>query len=245
MHSLYSKENNTVKYMAQEEQGHKVFISYKYGDKNVQHLDRSGKEDTIVRHYVDEFQDVIGESVHVNKGEKDGEDMSDFKDSTIESKLRNKIYDSTVTVIFISPNMKTVEPEDDQWIPWEISYSLRVEHRENDTSYCNGVVAVVIPDKNGSYDYMLEKRNCEGCVLKCTTWHTGKLFTILRLNMFNKYKKNESDCKNDEKVYNGDHSYIKMVRWDYFINHYNDLIQEAFDKKDRRDDYDIKINVNG
>ena len=53
MHSLYSKENNTVKYMAQEEQGHMVFISYKYGDKNVQHLDRSGKEDTIVRHYVD------------------------------------------------------------------------------------------------------------------------------------------------------------------------------------------------
>ena len=107
------------------------------------------------------------------------------------------------------------------------------------------MVAVVIPDKNGSYDYMLEKRNCEGCVSKCTTWHTGKLFTILRLNMFNKYKKNESDCKNNEKVYNGGHSYIKMVRWDYFINHYNDLIQEAFDKKDRKDDYDIKINVNG
>ena len=177
--------------MAQEEQGHKVFISYKYKDNNVEHLDRSGDEPTIARHYVDEFQDIIGDSVHVNKGEKDGEDMSDFKDSTIESKLRNKIFDSTVTVVFISPNMKTAEPEEDQWIPWEISYSLRVVHRENGTSYCNGIVAVVLPDRNGSYEYMLEKRNCYGCHSKCTTWHTGKLFTILRLNMFNKHTKND------------------------------------------------------
>lgn len=231
--------------MAQEEQGHKIFISYKYGDKNVQHLDRSGHDDTICRHYVDEFQEKIDKSIHVNKGEKDGEDMSDFKDSTIESKLRNKIYDSTVTVVFISPNMKTSEPEDDQWIPWEVAYSLRVEHRENDSSYCNGVIAVVVPDINGSYDYMLEKRNCDGCLSKCTTWHTDKLFTILRVNMFNKNNKNSSDCKNNEKVYYGDHSYIKMVRWDYFMKNYSYLIKEAFEKKDRKDEYDIKINVNG
>lgn len=231
--------------MAQEEQGHKVFISYKYKDNNVEHLDRSGDEPTIARHYVDEFQDIIGDSVHVNKGEKDGEDMSDFKDSIVESKLRNKIFDSTVTVVFISPNMKTAEPEEDQCIPWEISYSLRVVHRENGTSYCNGIVAVVLPDRNGSYEYMLEKRNCYGCHSKCTTWHTGKLFTILRLNMFNKNTKNESDCKNNEKVYKGDHSYIKMVRWDYFRDNFNSLIQEAFEKKDRKEEYDIKINVNG
>lgn len=230
--------------MAHEEQGHKIFISYKYGDNNVEHLKRSGAEPTIVRHYVDEFQKKIGNSIHVNKGEKDGEDMSDFKDSTIESKLRKKIFDSTVTVVFISPNMKTADPEEDQWIPWEISYSLRVERGDKSSSYCNGIVAVVIPDKNGSYDYMLEKRNCAGCVSKCTTWHTNKLFTILRLNMFNKYKKNESDCKNDEKVYRGDHSYIKMVRWDCFMKNYNELIQEAFDKKDRKEDYEIRVNVN-
>ena len=61
--------------MVQEEQGHKVFISYKYKDNNVEHLDRSGDEPTIARHYVDEFQVIIGDSVHVNKGEKAGENM--------------------------------------------------------------------------------------------------------------------------------------------------------------------------
>lgn len=63
--------------------------------------------------------------------------------------------------------------------------------------------------------------------------------------MFNKNTKNESDCKNNEKVYKGDHSYIKMVRWDYFRDNFNSLIQEAFEKKDRKEEYDIKINVNG
>ena len=36
-----------------------------------------------------------------------------------------------------------------------------------------------------------------------------------------------------------------MVRWDYFRDNFNSLIQEAFEKKDRKEEYDIKINVNG
>lgn len=224
--------------------GHKIFISYKYADTAVMHLERTPiGENTKVRDYVDEFQEMLEASDHLNKGEKDGEDLSDFKDSTIESKLRKKIFDSTVTVVFISPNMKTNEPEDDQWIPWEIEYSLRIEKRENTTSYRNGVVAVVIPDQYGSYDYMLEKRNCYGCINKCTTWHTGKLFKVLRENMFNKIEKAKGDCNNNEDVYVGEVSYIKMVRWDYFTNHFNDLIEEANKKKDRTEDYKITIKA--
>ena len=40
--------------------GHKIFISYKYGDTSVKHLERTPwYESTKVRHYVDELRDKI------------------------------------------------------------------------------------------------------------------------------------------------------------------------------------------
>lgn len=226
--------------------GHKVFISYKYGDTSVQHLARNKTwEITKVRDYVDELQELLSEEDHINKGEQDGEDLSDFKDSTIESKLRDKIYDSTVTIVLISPNMKEPwKPESDQWIPWEVSYSLREPTKGGRTSYCNGMIAVVLPDKNGSYDYMLEPRGC--CSERCTTWHTEKLFSILSRNMFNLKKKDDNlrDCDRDEKVYRGDVSYINMIRWSDFVKWLNFYITQAEKKKDNaKDIYDIKVNL--
>lgn len=106
--------------------GKKIFASYKYEDDQVFRLSRTPwNEKTIVRHYVDEFQELLKDGDHINKGEKDNEDLSHLTEDAIAEKLKERIYDSTITLVFISKGMKENKPENKQWIPWEISYSLK------------------------------------------------------------------------------------------------------------------------
>ena len=223
--------------------GKKIFVSYKYADARVQHLDHMPwYETTTVRHYVDVLQSKLNAEDHINKGEDDGEDLSDFADETIWSKLRNKIYDSSVTIVLISPVMKEIwKSEKDQWIPWEISYSLRETTRSDRTSRRNGMLAVVLPDENGSYNYAIERKNC--CPTGCNYCHTNKLFWILRENMFNQYQKDRLDCSQGDVVYNGWPSYIHLVRWEDFIGSINYWVSKAEEIQNHKEDYDIKVNM--
>ena len=144
--------------------GRKIFVSYKYADHQVENLD--AWSNSSVRDYVTEFENILEDSDDIYKGEGDDEDLSDLDEETIWSKLKDRIYDSSVTVVFISPGMKESYKKDkDQWIPWEISYSLKETSRKNKngtpvTSKTNAMVAVVLPDTNGSYSYYLEEHSC-------------------------------------------------------------------------------------
>lgn len=220
--------------------GRKIFISYKYSDDNVKPLTSSFFDATTVRSYVDILQEELEKNDHINKGEADGEDLSDFKEGTIASKLRDKIYDSSITIVVISKGMKSLwRHERDQWIPWEISYSLREQSREGRTSRTNAVLALVLPDEEGNYSYYIEDDACPQC--KCTNLKTDFLFKILRDNMFNIKAPSFSGCKNHaaSTVYIGYSSYIYSVKWSDFMADAEKYLKIATEIRDSIEDYNI------
>ena len=228
--------------------GYKIFISYKYADSDVRHIAGEWWETNTVRDYVDVLQEKLSESNQIYKGESDGEDLSQLSEETIWEKLRDRIYDSTLTIVLISKNMKDpYKLEKNQWIPREISYSLKETSRKDSsgnsiTSKTNAMLAVVIPDRNDSYQYYTYINNC--CDTKCRTLLTNTLFKILQKNMFNLKNPNTSDCQSGFKIYyDDDCSYIPSVEWDTFINDMDTYIKKAYEIQKNIDDYEIYKEV--
>lgn len=227
--------------------GNKLFVSYKYGDENVENLDFFGS--SKARDYVTKFENIVDKSDDIYKGESDGEDLSEFKDSTIETKLKTKIFDSSVTIVFISPGMRdfTID-ETDQWIPWEISYSLRSKRKESSSgeyiySKPNGIIGVVLPDACGSYEYYIKQHDC--CSSRCIGFHQDKTFHIIAANQFNKTDPDIYTCSNGESVYVGDQSYLEVVKWSDFIGDYSKYVERAKERRSNIDDYKLCVKIEG
>jgi hypothetical protein len=220
--------------------GKAIFVSYKYSDTKVFQLtDVVGV--TTVRHYVDKLAGLLEQGDYLYKGEDDGESMATLEDSTIASKLGDKIFRSSLTIVLISKGMKNdVISDKDQWIPWELSYSLREQSREVGNSKTNAVLAVVLPDEFGSYSYYIT----ENSLCNSITYHTNTLFQILRLNMFN-HKKKEDNIRNcnGQKIYEGSPSYIPSVKWENFRNNIDSYINQAVTTRQNINDYDLTKTV--
>ena len=240
--------------------GRSIFISYKYGDKTVY------GQGMTVRNYVDELQRLLEKENVVNKGEDDA-DLSKLEGQAIRKKLAERVFDSTVTIVVISPNMKKRGSEKNQWLPWEVSYSLKTGHREIDksnpnamvavilpdavkvehrginNSNPNAMVAVVLPDANGSYEYYIEENVCPNCDSR--TLKTETLFPILNKNMFNIKKPQYNNCTNHKtKVsFTGESSYIGSVKWDDFIVNVNYYINSALKRQSSWNDYQINTQL--
>ena len=210
----------------------KIFVSYKYADDSVEPING----ETTARAYVDGLIELF-EDDEIYKGEGD-EDLGDFKDETIETHLKDKIYDSSLTIVLISPEMKEDdEKESDQWIPWEISYSLKSIKRKGITSHPNGLLAVTLPDSNSSYSYFIQDHpSCNSRTIK-----TDTLFQILKDNMFNIIDPNREDCgcNPPRRVYTGEPSYIKPVKWSDFIDDKDTYLDIAGEIRDKIDDYEM------
>lgn len=220
--------------------GKKIFISYKYADNNVLPLNLGP---TTVRDYVDEMQRLLDKNGHINKAEEDCEDLSGLSEDTIISKLRDRISDSSLTIVVISPNMKEfAKSERQQWIPWEISYSLQKKTQEDKTSKANALLAVVLPDRNGQYQYFIKPKSCNKIGCNCKILSTNTLFKIMQDNMFNQKQKKifRQECPN---VYTGYSSYIHSVVWKDFIKDCNTYINIAYEINDKIDDYNIIVKL--
>lgn len=225
--------------------GHKIFVSYKYADDQIANL--TGQKNSTVRDYVDELENYFDSSSYIYKGESSGEDLSQLDEETIWSKLRDRIFDSTMTIVFISPGIKVSGvKEKNQWIPWEVSFSLRTtsRKRENGEQYTSGpsaMLAVVLPDANGSYDYFLEKKNC--CTEDCTMHNTNNTFAIIRQNMFNRKAGDKHVCNTGSTIWRGEFSYIRSVRWCDFIKNIESYIDASYKRQKDINNYDIHIKL--
>ncbi len=129
-------------------------------------------------------------------------------------------------------------PEKEQWIPWEISYSLREQSRQGKRSKTNGVLAIVLPDENGSYSYYITYDS----ICNCRMLNTPFLFEILSANMFNVKNPNRSTC-NGKWVYYGDFSYIDSVIWSDFTANPSKYIDKAIELRNRKDEFEIRKNI--
>ena len=203
--------------------GNKIFISYKYSDSSVKQLKpHDFFHTTTARDYVDIIQSKLErDGNHINKGEKDNESLADFADETIRSKLADKIFDSSVTIVLVSPNMKDFyKDEKDQWIPWEIAYSLRNKKRADNYSKRNAILLVILPNINGNYDYANQD---------------GFYFDIIQKNLNNlryNYPAN--------KLRNGcSQSYLLRCNWENFISNVDGWINAAIEIKENGDKYNI------
>ncbi len=144
--------------------------------------------------------------------------------------------------------MKNVyEPESEQWIPNEIRYSLWEVERGEKTSATNALLGVIVPNREGNYEYIYGKSNCAHCghirmLNKRTNPH---LFNILKNNIFNRKNDDGNACQGlscNSTIYTGDHSYLHLVTLDEFIKDgkYQDHIDKVLEIKENIDQYDVE-----
>lgn len=189
---------------------HKTFISYKYSEAQT-------LRDRII--------DSLGDDATFYRGEtSESPDLSDTSTANIKKALCDMMYDTSVTIVIISPHMK-----DSKWIDWEIEYCLKNITRKDRTSHTNGVVGVIMK-WNGGYDWFKQiRQQPDGCI--SAYYDNRYLYDIIKNNRFNRnpqlYCCPICKCVNELSG-----SYISFVEEDDFINNHQYYIDNAYDKSE-------------
>lgn len=189
---------------------HKTFISYKYSE--AQDL-----RDRII--------ESLGKDASYYKGEtSDSPDLTDTSTENIKKNLKDMMFDTSVTIVIISPNMK-----ESKWIDWEIEYCLKNITRKDRTSHTNGVVGVIMK-VDGKYDWFkYSTTNSDNCSV--SSYHDFKTFDIINKNRYNQDPKKYS-CDKCKCVNALTGSYIAFVEEDDFLANPDKYINNAYDKSE-------------
>lgn len=187
---------------------HKTFITYKYSDVV------EGKGNNNLR---DRIISKLGNAAQYYKGENGySKDLSSYRAEYIKNYLKDKIYDTSVTIVILSPNMKQSD-----WMEWEIQYALRNQTRNDRTSHPNGIVAVVQNCNFYGYSWFKDWHG---------EWDLSRTFDTIKNN------------QNNKKFYAPDYlsgNYIDIVTEDAFLRNPDKYIEAAFEKCQNIDYYDI------
>lgn len=197
---------------------HKTFISYKYSE---------------AQQLRDDIIEALGDDATYYKGERsDSPDLTDTSTENIKKNLKDMMYDTSVTIVIISPNMKK-----SKWIDWEIEYCLKNITRKDRTSHTNGVVSVIMK-YNGGYDWFkTTTKKDDGCT--SSSYKEELVYDIINNNRFNQNPKRYSCdiCKTVDALTG---SYIAYVEEETFLSNPSKYINNAYDKSENdADGYDI------
>lgn len=189
---------------------HKTFISYKYSE---------------ARNLRNSIIDALGDDAIYYQGETSiSPDLSDTSTENIKRNLTDMMYDTSVTIVIISPNMKN-----SNWIDWEIEYSLKNITRQGRTSHTNGVVGVIMK-VNGGYSWLkTTSTNGDGCT--SSSYDESKVYSIINNNRFNQNPKKYS-CDICKTVNALTGSYIAYVEEETFLSDPQKYIDNAYDKSE-------------
>lgn len=196
---------------------HKTFISYKYSE---------------AQQLRDDIISALGDDVTYYKGEtSDSPDLTDTSTENIKKNLTDMMYDTSVTIVILSPNMIQSE-----WIDWEIEYCLKEITRKNRTSRTNGVVGVVMK-YNGGYSWLRSTTtNSDGH--NSTSTDSSKLYDIINKNRYNQTPTEYycEKCKTFDRLTG---SYISIIEEEEFLQDPNKFIDNAFEKSENTKNYEL------
>lgn len=195
----------------------RTFISYKYSEAQ-------SLRDEIIK--------ALGKDATFYQGEtSDSPDLTDTSTQNIKNNLTDMMYHTSVLIVIVSPNIKQ-----SKWIDWEIEYCLKEITRENRTSKTNGVVAV-IQEINGGYNWFKNTvQNSDGC--SSTNYSEELVYNIINKNRFNQSPKKYS-CDVCKTVNSLTGSYISYVEQDTFLADPQKYIENAYDKSENIDGYEL------
>lgn len=184
----------------------------------------------------EELEELFDSSTEVINRSED-KDRSEMTDETIRKYLYEKLKDTSVTIVILTPKAINYQKDwlgnYDDWLYDELRYSLE-DRTDNRT---NGVIALYTAESKDDL-IQISTHTCDVCNEEASCTTILSFDNLVRKNMMNikdEYKTNACEGLYD----NEKDSYISLLHFEDFKKDYKDYIEKAKDKRDRKEEFDL------